>query len=88
MKNLLKHLKSMDDLKIICMDLEKCENHFYVVNINDPLVIHDKNLQPTSAIREYFTQHHCYRKRIRHINNGVCIIINQTYFGKEVFIVV
>jgi len=89
MKKLLKHLKGFEDgdIKIICMELEKFENSLHVVDNHQTFVTNVENyLQSTSE--ESLTEGHHYRKRIQSINSGLCIIINQMYFTKEVLLFV
>ncbi|KAL0113490.1 hypothetical protein PUN28_012562 [Cardiocondyla obscurior] len=82
-KRLLKHLKEMFEdghLKIICLELEELENNLYVDNLRT-VETNDKNyLQLSSPEKLSLSKKHI-DKRI--INNGLCIIINQKYFGKE-----
>lgn len=85
MTKLLEHLKKFKDgrLKIIYIELEKFENDLHVDN-RGTLGINDKNylqsipLEKTSLIKKHYR---------RTINNGLCIIINQIYFKKEVLMI-
>ncbi|XP_032676857.1 caspase-8-like isoform X2 [Odontomachus brunneus] len=84
MKKLLKHLKKFENLKTICMDLEKFGNHLHVVDTRGTLGINDKsNLQLISLEETSYIEKHCYIKKIRPINSGLCVIINQMYFSEE-----
>lgn len=70
-------------LKIICIELEKFENDLHVVDNGGTLGINDKNYLQLIPPEEIFLTKKHYR---RTINNGLCIIINQMYFKKEVLI--
>jgi len=85
MKKLLKHLKKFEDghLKIIYIELEKFENNPHVVDNRGTLKTSDKNyLQSSPPEEPSLTECHHFRT----INSGLCIIINQMYFGKEVLV--
>jgi len=84
LERLLKHLKRFDDLKMICQDLENFENHLHIVDTHEIFDINNKNSQSILLEEPSFTERHHYRKNIRSINNGLCIIINQIYFKEEV----
>jgi len=89
MKKLLKHLKGFKDgdIKIICMELENFENNLHVDN-HKTFVTNDENYLQSTSSEESLTEEHHYRKRIQSINSGLCIIINQMYFTKEVLLFV
>lgn len=71
------------------MDLEKLENDLHVVDTRGTLGISDKSYPQLISLEETsFTERHNYMKKIRHINRGLCIIINQMYFGEEVLILI
>jgi len=84
LERLLKHLKRFDDLRMICLDLENFENHLHIVDTHEIFDINNKNSQSILLEESSFTERHHYRKNIRSINNGLCIIINQIYFREEV----
>lgn len=84
MEKLLKHLKKFEDLKIISMDLEKFENRLHVVDTRGNFGTNDKNYLHPISLREPFLTEKNNNKKIQLINNGLCIIINQIYFEKEV----
>jgi len=88
MKKLLKHLKGFEDgdIKIICMELEKFENSLYVVDNHKTFVTNDENYLQSTSSEEFLTEGHHYGRRIQSINSGLCIIINQMYFTKEVLL--
>lgn len=88
MKKLLKHLKEFenDHLKIICMELEKFENHLHVVDNRGTFGTNDKNYLQHSEESSVTERH--YKKKIQSINSGLCIIINQINFGKEVLLLI
>ncbi|XP_025163169.1 caspase-10-like isoform X2 [Harpegnathos saltator] len=66
------------------MDLEKLENHLHVVDTHGMLDMNNKSyLQLISLQETSFAEKYYYIKKIRPINNGLCIIINQMYFGEE-----
>jgi len=91
MKKLLKHLKKFEDghIKIICMELEKFENGLQIVDNCQTFGTKDENyLQSTSSEELSLIKRHHYRKNIQLINSGLCIIINQMYFMKEVIILI
>lgn len=89
MKKLLKHLRKFENLKTICMDLEKFGNHLHVVDTRGTLGINDKNYVQLISLEETsYVERHCYIKKIRPINSGLCVIINQMYFGEEVLILI
>lgn len=84
-KNLLKHFsKEFEDSKIICLDLKKFENSLNVVDTHGSFETNDKNLQLMSLEEQSLTEGHCEKKLI---NNGLCVIINQMYFEKEVMMI-
>lgn len=88
MKKLLKHLKKFEDghIKIICMEMEKFENGLHVVDNCKTFGTNNENyLQSTPSEESSFIKRH-YRKKIQLINSGLCIIINQMYFMKEVLL--
>jgi len=80
----LKHLKRFDDLRMICLDLEDFENHLRIVDTHEIFDINNTNSQSSLLQEPSFTERHHYRKNIRSINNGLCIIINEIYFREEV----
>lgn len=87
MKKLFKHLKKFEDgrLKIICIELEKFGNDLHVVDNRRTPETNDKNYLQSAPLEETsFTEIHHYRT----INSGLCIIINQTYFRKEVLLLI
>lgn len=83
MEKLLKHLKKFEDLKIISMDLERFENRLHVVDTRGNFGTNENYLHPIS-LREPFLTEKSNNKKMQLINNGLCIIINQIYFEKEV----
>lgn len=89
MKKLLKHLKEFKDghLKIICMELEKFETHLHVVDNLGTFGTNDKNYLQHSEESSVTEKQH-YKKKIQSINNGLCIIINQINFEKEVLLLI
>lgn len=65
------------------MDLEKFENRSNVVDTRGNFKTNDKNcLHPISPREPFFTEKNI--NKMQSINNGLCIIINQIYFEKEV----
>jgi len=89
MKKLLKHLKGFvdGDIKIICMELE-IENSLHIGDNHKTFLTSDENYLQSTFSKGSFTEGHHYRKRIQIINSGLCIIINQMYFTKEVLLFV
>lgn len=88
MKKLLTPLKGFEDghLKLICIELEKFENDQNVVDTRRSTETNDKNYLPTTLPgKSPLTEKHNYR---RIINSGLCIIINQKYFRKEVLLLI
>ncbi|XP_029667598.1 caspase-8-like isoform X2 [Formica exsecta] len=83
MEKLLKHLKKFENLKIISIDLEKFENRLHVVDTHGNFGINDKNYLHPIFLEGSFLAEKNNKKKIQPINNGLCIIINQIYFGKE-----
>ncbi|KAK9303168.1 hypothetical protein QLX08_005109 [Tetragonisca angustula] len=81
LKNLLKHLKTLEDLELICEDLKKRENHQNVLDTQ-----HSLN---TSHIRESFMEESSIlsveENDIRKLNSGLCIIISQMFFEDRKF---
>ena len=73
---MLKHLKTLEDLELICEDLKKRENHQNVLDTQ-----HSLN---TSHIRESFMEESSIlsveENDIRKLNSGLCIIISQMFF--------
>lgn len=66
------------------MDLEKFENNF-VTDTHGTLATNDKSyLQLISLEEPSLMEKLPYKRPIRHVNNGLCVIINQMYFGEEV----
>ncbi|RLU27033.1 hypothetical protein DMN91_000832 [Ooceraea biroi] len=81
---LLKHLASFANLQTICWDLEKFDNHLHVVDTCRTFEINNKNYSESISLEEpSLTERNCYRKNIRAINSGLCIIINQMDFRTE-----
>ncbi|KAK2581875.1 hypothetical protein KPH14_002337 [Odynerus spinipes] len=73
LKNLLKHLKTFEDLESIIIDLKQFDSDQSTSNIGvsgeASSLAHQANLTETDA-----------KKKIRRINKGLCVIINQMYF--------
>lgn len=81
-------MKKFEDghLKIICIELEKFENNRHVVDNRGTLKTNDKSyLQSSPPEEPSLTESHHFRKII---NSGLCIIINQIYFRKEVLLLI
>lgn len=78
-------MRKFENLKIICIDLENFENHQNVVDTHGTFGINDRSyLQLISLEETSFAERQFYMTKIRPINSGLCIIINQMYFGEEV----
>lgn len=82
LKNLLKHLKTFEDLDLIYEDLKKRENHQNVLDTQ-----HSLN---TSHIRVSFTEESSIssdveENDIRKLNSGLCIIISEMFFEDRKF---
>lgn len=84
MEKLLKHLKKFEDLKIISIDLKRFENRLHVVDTHGNFGTNDKNNLHPIFLEQSFHAEKNNKKKIQLINNGLCIIINQIYFRKEV----
>lgn len=79
-KNLLKHLKTFEDLEIICEDLKKRENHQNVLDTQQSI--------NTSHVRMSFMEESSVlsdveENDIRKLNSGLCIIISQMFFEDQ-----
>lgn len=80
LKNLLKHLKTFENLELICEDLNKRENHQNVLDTQQSLNI--------SHVRESFMEESSTlldveENDIRKLNSGLCIIISQMFFEDQ-----
>lgn len=86
MKKLLKHLEKFEDVKLISFDLEKFENRLHA-DIHGSFGTNDKNYLRSNVPRRPSLTEENHKEEIQIINNGLCIIINQMYFGEEVYII-
>lgn len=79
-------MKKFEDgrLKIICIELETFENDLHVDN-RGILGINNKNYLQSIPLEETSLTERHYK---RTINNGLCIIINQICFRKEVLFLI
>lgn len=77
-------MEKFEDLKIISFDLEKFENRLHVVDTCGNFETNDKNYLHSIFPKGPFITEENNKKKIQPINNGLCIIINQMYFEKEV----
>jgi len=66
------------------MDLERFENRSHVVDTRGNFGTNDKNCFHPISLREPFLTEKNNNRKMQFINNGLCIIINQIYFEKEV----
>ncbi|XP_020287783.1 caspase-8-like [Pseudomyrmex gracilis] len=85
MEKLLKHLHKFKDIKLksLCLDLEKMSHPSHVVDTHKTFNTNNKNCQSLSSFEEPSDTEIQYKKRVRPINSGLCIVINQIHFRHE-----
>lgn len=88
METLLKHLRKFGEIKLICLDLENFRDPSHVVDTHKTFNTNQKNYQSLSSFEESSDTEIQYTKRVRPINGGLCVIINQIHFRKEVLCVI
>ncbi|CAL7944811.1 unnamed protein product [Xylocopa violacea] len=83
LKNLLKHLKTFDELDLICEDLKKyeCQQNVLDIPYNSATIA---QLKPFS-MRQGINMSNIEEEEIKTLNKGLCIIINQMYFAGQKF---
>ncbi|XP_076766902.1 caspase-8 Dredd [Xylocopa sonorina] len=83
LKNLLKHLKTFDELELICEDLKKHECRQNVLDI--PCSSANRVQSEPFSMRQGINMSNIEEEEIKTLNKGLCIIISQMYFAGQKF---